>query len=56
MTPSEIKQERLETLAIMYDIVAIAIAGYKKRPTAETEKMIREIKLNADLYKKQHNL
>ena len=56
MTPAEIKQTRLDTLGVMYDIVKIAISLYKKRPTEIGEQQIREIKQNADLYKQKYNL
>jgi hypothetical protein len=55
-TPAEVKQTRIETLATMYDIVKIAVGLYKKNPTELGEQQIREIKQNADLYKKKYNL
>ena len=56
LTPSELKQLRLDTLIEQYEIIRLAVMLYRKNPTEITEIQIRKIKNQADLYKKKYNL
>ena len=55
-SPSQKRQDHLEIVQVLLDIIQIALQAYKKNPTEQLGKYLKEQQEFVASYRKKHNL